>query len=75
MATEDLFKNAKFGDRYQCRNGMTAVFISDCYGEVSLLINDDKLKEDWLCTYNLDGTADCDEEYDIVKRITTDKEN
>ena len=48
---------------------MQAVFINDCYGEVTLLINDDDTQEDWLCNYNYDGTADCDEEYDIVKRI------
>ena len=70
MATkENLFEGAKFGDRYQCRNGMQAVFVNNCYGEVTLLINDDDTKEDWLCSYELDGTADCDEEYDIVKRI------
>ena len=70
MATkENLFEGAKFGDRYQCRNGMQAVFVNNCYGEVTLLINDDDTKEDWLCNYNLDGRADCDEEYDIVKRI------
>lgn len=66
---QNLFENAKFGDRYQCRNGMTAVFVSNCYGEVSMLINDDDIQEDWICNYNLDGTADCEEEYDIVKRI------
>ena len=64
-----MFEGAKFGDRYQCRNGMQAVFVSNCYGEVTLLINDDDTKEDWLCNYDLDGRADCDEEYDIVKRI------
>ena len=64
-----MFEGAKFGDRYQCRNGMQAVFINNCYGEVTLLINDDDMQEDWLCNYNLDGTADCDEEYDVVKRI------
>ena len=70
MATkENLFEGAKFGDRYQCRNGMQAVFVNNCYGEVTLLINDDDTKEDWLCNYDLDGRADCDEEYDIVKRI------
>ena len=63
-----MFEGAKFGDRYECRNGMQAVFVSNCYGEVTLLINDDESREDWLCNYDLDGRADCDEEYDIVKR-------
>ena len=69
----NLFEGAKFGDRYQCRNGMQAVFINDSYGMVTLLINDDESREDWLCDYNLDGTADCDEEWDIVERIKAEQ--
>ena len=65
----NVFEGAKFGDRYQCRNGMQAVFMGIGVGCAVMLINDDDTKEDWLCNYDPDGRADCDEEWDIVKRI------
>ena len=33
------------------------------------LLNCDEIPEGWIGSYELDGRADCDEEYDIVKRI------
>ena len=49
MATKNLFEGAKWGDRYECRNGTEAIFLGIDCGMAQLL--------------------NCDEEYDIVKRI------
>ena len=68
MATKNLFEGAKWGDRYECRNGTEAIFLGiDC--GMAQLLNCDEIPEGWIGSYELDGRADCDEEYDIVKRI------
>lgn len=63
----NIFEGAKWGDRFECRNGSTAVFLGiDC--GMALVLNSGDIPEGWIGNYRLDGTADCEEDYDIIKR-------
>ena len=64
-----MFDGAKFGDRYECRNGQKAIFLwTDSCGTASMLMCDE-IHEGYISYYEPDGTADCEEDYDIVKRL------
>lgn len=64
----NVFEGAKFGDKHQCRNGQTAVFLWMNSSTATTLLCDE-IPEGYLGYYELDGRSDCDEEWDIVKRI------
>ena len=62
---KNVFENAKRGDCFKCHNGSTAVFMGFDSG-MAMLLNCHDIPEGWIGPYELDGTADCGEEYDIV---------
>lgn len=68
---ENIFENAKFGDKFKARNGRMAIYLKYWEYEESphdLIVDDEGFPFEYSCTENGFFNADSESPYDIVSR-------